>query len=99
MKSMRPVMMLAGLGLVGALAVWSTGTAAQTAAPAPAKIGSSLIGKLEGPEFVLDVKAYPKAFKEAPMLDAAVKGLWHEGWHLGQLAALRRGMGLPPMMS
>ena len=32
-------------------------------------------------------------------LDAAVKGLWHEGWHLGQLAALRRGMGLPPMMS
>ena len=74
MKSMRPVMMLAGLGLVGALAVWSTGTAAQTAAPAPAKIGSSLIGKLEGPEFVLDVKAYPKAFKEAPMLDAAVKG-------------------------
>ena len=42
-------------------------------APAPAKIGSSLIGKLEGPEIILDAKAYPKTFKEAPILAEQVK--------------------------
>ena len=30
------------------------------------KIGSSLIGKLQGPEIILDAKAFPKTFKEAP---------------------------------
>lgn len=28
-------------------------------------------------------------------LDAAVKAAWHEGWHGGQLATLRRGLGIP----
>ncbi|MBK7471437.1 MAG: hypothetical protein IPI73_13245 [Betaproteobacteria bacterium] len=37
------------------------------------KIGSSLIGKLEGPKIVLDAKTFPKAFKEAPQLAAQVK--------------------------
>jgi hypothetical protein len=37
-------------------------------AAAPAKIGSSLIGKLEGPEIILDAKTFPKTFKEAPIL-------------------------------
>jgi len=31
-------------------------------------------------------------------LDALLKMAWHEGWHLGQLAALRRGLGIDPMM-
>ena len=46
----------------------------QAATPAePAKIGSSLIGKLEGPEIIRDAKVFPKTFKEAPMLAAQVK--------------------------
>jgi len=47
MKSMRPVLVLAGVGLVGTLAMGWGGAVAQAAT---AKIGSSLIGKLEGPE-------------------------------------------------
>lgn len=31
-------------------------------------------------------------------LDAVVKAVWHEGWHGGQIATLRRGLGLPPLM-
>ena len=70
MRSMRPMLVLAGVGLVGTLAM-SAGEAFAQAAPA--KIGSSLIGKLEGPEIILDAKAFPKTFKEAPTLDAQVK--------------------------
>ena len=76
MKLMHAALVLAGLGLLGTLAMWSGGAAAQAAAPAssqPAKIGSSLIGKLEGPEIILDAKAFPKTFKEAPMLAEQVK--------------------------
>ena len=29
--------------------------------------------------------------------DSALKAAWHEGWHLGQIAALRKGLGLPPL--
>ena len=72
MKSMRAVLVLASLGLV--LSMGPAEVAAQTATPAAApKIGSSLIGKLEGPEVILDAKAYPKAFKEAPILAEQVK--------------------------
>jgi peptide/nickel transport system substrate-binding protein len=75
MKWMRAVRVLAGLGLVGTLAMGSGGAAAQAADPAKApKIGSSLIGKLQGPEIIRDAKAFPKAFKEAPTLAALVKG-------------------------
>ncbi len=74
MKAMRPVMTLAVLGLVGTMAMWSAGAAAQAAAPAPAKLGSTLIGKLEGPTIVTDARTFPKAFKEAPMLAEQVKG-------------------------
>lgn len=31
-------------------------------------------------------------------LDSALKAAWHNGWHLGQVAALRRGLGVGPMM-
>lgn len=40
---------------------------------APPKLGSSLVGKLEGPTVIVDVKDFPKSFKEAPSLDALVK--------------------------
>ena len=83
MKYMRTAFALAGLGVLGTLSLHSGIATAQTPAPsaaAPAasaaaapKIGSSLIGKLEGPEIILDAKAYPKTFKEAPMLAEQVK--------------------------
>ncbi len=74
MKLMHVVFVLAGLGIFGHLALQSGEAAAQTPAAAPAaKIGSSLIGKLEGPTIILDAKAYPKTFKEAPLLAEQVK--------------------------
>lgn len=30
-------------------------------------------------------------------IEAVYKGVWHEGWHQGQVSALRRAMGLPPL--
>jgi peptide/nickel transport system substrate-binding protein len=39
----------------------------------PAKIGGSLIGRLEGPTFILDAAQFPKSFREAPTLAADVK--------------------------
>lgn len=41
-------------------------------APAP-KLGAQLIGKLEGPELVLDPARWPKKLSEAPMLAELVK--------------------------
>jgi peptide/nickel transport system substrate-binding protein len=73
MKWVRVVVVLAALGFLGTLTMWSAGEASAAAAPAPAKIGSSLIGKLEGPEILRDVKVFPKAFQEAPALAAQVK--------------------------
>src|SRR6202140_4541226 len=75
MKSMRSAFVLAGLALIAGPAMGS-GTAVpqpQSPTPAPAKIGSSLIGKLEGPEIILDAKAFPTTFKEAPILAEQVK--------------------------
>jgi peptide/nickel transport system substrate-binding protein len=47
---------------------------AQGAAPAGApKLGAQLMGKLEGPEIVLDAARWPKKFAEAPTLAALVK--------------------------
>jgi len=50
------------------------GTASAQGAKAPeAKIGAQLIGKLEGPELVLDATKWPKKFAEAPVLAEMVK--------------------------
>ena len=38
-----------------------------------AKLGAQLLGKLEGPELVLDVTKFPTKFSEAPMLAELVK--------------------------
>jgi len=77
MKLTRSVHLLTGLGLLGTLAMGSGAAVAQSATPAdaskPAKIGSSLIGKLQGPEIIRDANAFPKSFKEAPMLAELVK--------------------------
>ena len=57
--------------LAGAL---PAATASAQGAKAPeAKIGTHLIGKLEGPELVLDATKWPKKFAEAPMLAEMVK--------------------------
>ena len=66
MKFTRAVLMGFVLGVGFAL----PGGGAVAQAP---KLGSTLIGKLEGPTIVLDAQAYPKAFKEAPQLAADVK--------------------------
>lgn len=31
-------------------------------------------------------------------IDAAYKGAWHDGWHIGQLSDLRRALKLPSVM-
>jgi len=60
-----------GAALAGALPAV---TASAQGAKAPeAKIGAHLIGKLEGPELVLDAAKWPKKFAEAPMLADMVK--------------------------
>jgi peptide/nickel transport system substrate-binding protein len=62
-------------GASGAASVWPAGRGG-LAGPARAeepKIGSQLIGKLEGPELVLDATKWPKKFAEAPMLADLVK--------------------------
>jgi peptide/nickel transport system substrate-binding protein len=61
-----------GAALAGAVPAITA--SAQTGARAPEpKIGAQLIGKLEGPELVLDPAKWPKKFGEAPMLAELVK--------------------------
>ena len=73
MQLKRALRVLAGAGVLGAIAFIPGWAAAQgTPADAP-KLGSSLIGKLEGPDIVRDTKAFPKTFKDAPMLAEQVK--------------------------
>lgn len=31
-------------------------------------------------------------------LDVVLRAAWHDGWHSGQLSAIRRSLGLPPIM-
>jgi peptide/nickel transport system substrate-binding protein len=57
---------LAAVGLPGTAG--AQGTAAQ-----PSKLGAQLIGKLEGPELILDPAKWPTKFSEAPMLAELVK--------------------------
>jgi peptide/nickel transport system substrate-binding protein len=93
MKLMRAVRLLAGVGLIGTLALGSVGAAAQAAPADPAKapkIGSSLIGKLQGPEIVRDTKAFPKTFNQAPMLAEQVKA--------GKLPALDKRLPEPAQL-
>jgi peptide/nickel transport system substrate-binding protein len=72
MKWVRVVFVLAAIGIL-CTPMWSGGGAAGAVMAADQKIGSSLIGKLEGPEILRDAKTFPKSFKEAPALVAQVK--------------------------
>jgi peptide/nickel transport system substrate-binding protein len=56
--------------LSGGLAAAGLPGTARAQAP---KLGAQLIGKLEGPELILDPAKWPKTFKEAPMLAELVK--------------------------
>src|SRR6185369_9662662 len=61
-------------GAAALAGVLPAATASAQGAKAPeAKIGTHLIGKLEGPELVLDATKWPKKFAEAPMLAELVK--------------------------
>lgn len=64
----RAALVLAGFTVAGSLALGSGDALAQ----AP-KLGSTLIGKLEGPTIVVEAKEFPKTFREAPALAADVK--------------------------
>jgi len=58
----------------GAIALTGFAPAAALAAQAgEQKIGSQLIGKLEGPSLILDPAKFPTKFSEAPMLAELVK--------------------------
>ncbi len=61
-----------GAALAGMLPgpAWSAQAAGKGSEP---KLGAHLIGKLEGPELVLDPAKWPKKFAEAPMLAELVK--------------------------
>src|SRR5262245_30812911 len=59
---------------LGGLAATPLPALAQAAkAPEQPKLGAQLIGKLEGPELILDPTKWPKKFSEAPMLAELVK--------------------------
>src|SRR6266478_5317516 len=62
-------------GAVGAASLLPPGLPGATgrAQAEEAKLGAQLIGKLEGPELVLDPAKWPKKFAEAPMLADLVK--------------------------
>ena len=60
--------------LSGSLAaVGLPGVARAQGTAAPPKLGAQLIGKLEGPELILDPTKWPTKFSEAPMLAELVK--------------------------
>ena len=64
----------AGVALTAPDVGWGAQAPAASGQPAaPAKLGQSLIGKLEGPEIIRDPTKFPKTFKEAPMLAELVK--------------------------
>ena len=73
MKRMRAVILLTGFGLFAFAALQPGEAFAQAAAP---KIGSSLIGKLEGPEIILDAKAYPLLLQASPALLLLLAVYW-----------------------
>ena len=59
-------------------------------APATSGGGTSLIGKLEGPEVVTDPAQFPKSFKEAPQLAELVKA--------GKLPPVAERIGQDPLV-
>ena len=61
----------------------------------------AIIGWLrEAPESALsiDLKEKTGGFATDP-IDAMLKIGWHEGWHMGQVAGVRKALGLPNVIS
>ncbi|HWU37526.1 MAG TPA: twin-arginine translocation signal domain-containing protein, partial [Candidatus Acidoferrum sp.] len=54
------------------------------------KLGTQLIGKLEGPELILDSAKWPKTFSEAPMLVELVRA--------GRLPPVEKRLPVEPMV-
>ena len=75
--------------LAAAAAAGLTG-GARAAIAADDTISRALIGKLEGPEVVLDPALWPKAFQEAPMLAGRVAA--------GSLPKLAERIGADPLV-
>ncbi|MBI4641355.1 MAG: ABC transporter substrate-binding protein [Candidatus Tectomicrobia bacterium] len=77
---------------VALLAVMASGGAERevTAATPAASGGSTLIGKLEGPEIITDPAKFPKKFKEAPQLAELVKA--------GKLPPVEERIGQDPLV-
>lgn len=48
-------------------------------------------------QLALPLKDKTDGFANNP-LDAIIKIAWHEGWHAGQIASLRKSLGLPPVI-
>ena len=71
--------LIALLCIVGGAAQW-----------AAAQMGSTLIGKLEGPEVITDPAKFPKTFKEAPQLAELVKA--------GKLPPVAERIGQDPLV-
>ncbi|MGH7322245.1 MAG: ABC transporter substrate-binding protein [Candidatus Rokuibacteriota bacterium] len=67
---LRDAALATGTVALGAVASSAPLTSAHAQAP---KLGAQLIGKLEGPELILDPTKWPKKFSEAPMLAELVK--------------------------
>ncbi|MBP1775618.1 MAG: Twin-arginine translocation pathway signal, partial [candidate division NC10 bacterium] len=66
---LRDTALASGVLTVGGIAP-TLALAGQVGEP---KLGATLIGKLEGPEYILDPANWPKKFGEAPMLADLVK--------------------------
>ena len=78
------------LGLLTASVAASPGLITLPAAAQDTKLGTSLIGKLEGPEVITDPAKFPKSFKEAPQLAELVKA--------GKLPPVQERIGQDPLV-
>ncbi|MGE3909832.1 MAG: ABC transporter substrate-binding protein [Chloroflexota bacterium] len=63
---------------------------AAAAKPAETKLGAQLVGKLEGPEVIVDASKFPKSFKEAPQFAEMVKA--------GKLPAVEERISQDPLV-
>jgi peptide/nickel transport system substrate-binding protein len=73
-----------------AAAAPTTSTAPTAQTQAPPRIGSQLIGKLEGPTIITDPAQFPKTFNEAPALAEMVKQ--------GKLPPVQERIGQDPLV-
>src|SRR5438552_17779665 len=78
------------LGLLAAALPGASAIALPDASAQGTKPGAHLIGKLEGPEVVLDPAQFPKSFKEAPPLAELVKA--------GKLPPVQERIGQDPLV-